>query len=166
MFSELGWTNSPCSKNLVELFNSREVFAWREWLHVWSDYYWRDMIGALNNMCSLSKALPSTLLLAFALLSAGHSASAHDSFCQQFGAEAVITTSRMFVTTLPASTFAVNPELLSGCVVRRKYWSELRRKLLITPAQERHCSKAGNTFAYTRDDNGEITTYCVDHIYN
>ena len=86
----------------------------------------------------------------------GNSASSQDLFCQQFGAESVITTSKLFVTTRPASTFAVNPEIQRGCVIRRKHWSELRRELLITPDQERNCNKASNTFAYTRDNNGEI----------
>lgn len=117
-------------------------------------------------MPSLSKFPVWFALLVPALLSTGHSASSHDLFCQQFGAEAVITTNKVFVTTLPASTFAVNPEIQRGCVIRRRHWGELRSKLLITPDQERNCSKTSNTFAYTRDSNGEKSIYCVDHIYN
>ena len=140
--------------HLVSLFDADVLISIGE-------YQWN-----LINMRSFVHGLACPGLLASTFLATGHSASAHDLFCQQFGAEAVVTTSRVFVTTLPASTFAVNPELLRGCVVRRKYWDELRRKRLITPDQERHCVKASSTFAYTRDSNGEIITYCVDHLYD
>ena len=116
-------------------------------------------------MRRLSKVMTWTALLTPALAFWVNPASSQDLFCQQFGAEAAITTSKLFVTTLPASTFTTNPEIMQGCVIRRKHWSELRRKLLITPGQERNCNKPSSTFAYTRDNNGEITTYCVDHIY-
>ncbi|EAU73065.1 DUF3172 domain-containing protein [Synechococcus sp. RS9916] len=95
-----------------------------------------------------------------------NSASAQDQFCQQFGAEAVITTSKVFVTTMPASTFVAKPEAQRGCVIRRKHWAELRRGHHITPAQESHCSKPSNTFAYALDKDGIKTTSCVDHIDN
>jgi len=106
-----------------------------------------------------------TALLTSTFVLGANPASSLDPFCQQFGAEAVVTTSKVFVTTLPASTFVSQAKTLRGCVIRRKHWNELRRKLLITPNQERDCIKSKNAFAYIQDANGEITTFCVEHIY-
>ena len=93
------------------------------------------------------------------------SASSRDSFCQQFGAEAVVTTNKLFVTISPASTFTVKPEVIRGCVIRRKYLSELLKWFLVAPDEIVDCNKDSSTFAYAHEKNGGITVYCVDHIY-
>ena len=112
-----------------------------------------------------SKILAWTIALISSSTVRSNPASSRDLFCQQFGAEAVITTNKIFVTTSPASTFTSNPEIMRGCVIRRKYWGKLLKKLLVTPDQKLNCNKASSTFAYTQDKNGKTTMYCVDHIY-
>jgi len=88
-----------------------------------------------------------------------------DIFCRQYGAEAVITTSKLFVTTLPASTFVAKIGSQRGCVIPRRHWNVLRKKNLITLGQEQNCNKPTNTFAYLFENETISTIFCVDHIY-
>ena len=54
---------------------------------------------------------------------------------------------------------------MRGCVIRRKYLSELLKELLVPPDQVLHCSKDIGTFAYAQNKNGELDIFCLDHIY-
>ena len=116
-------------------------------------------------MRCLFKPLGWTSLLISIFSFSSNTASSRDLFCQQFGAEAVIITSRLLFTTSPASTFTASPEVMRGCVIRRKYLSELLKELLVPPDQVLHCNKDISTFAYAQAKNGELEIFCVDHIY-
>lgn len=78
--------------------------------------------------------------------------------CIKFGASAMVTDLRVFVTLNPFRVFVTQPKMQPGCVLRTSNWTLLRQRELITAEAERDCKHRMNTFGFTGnlDDNPEI----------
>lgn len=81
--------------------------------------------------------------------------------CAQYGASAMVTDMRVFVTLNPLSVYVTQPNIRPGCVLRRNNWAIVEQKKLVTSDQVRECKDRLNTFGYTGklESNPEIT--CV-----
>jgi hypothetical protein len=69
--------------------------------------------------------------------------------CQQFGASAIVTDMRVFLTLNPFTVFVTQPAMQPGCVIRQNNWSILEQQKLVTQEQVRDCRKRMNTFGFT-----------------
>lgn len=69
--------------------------------------------------------------------------------CVQYGASAIVTDTRVFVTLNPFSVYISQPRMQPGCVLRTNNWSILEQKKLVTSDQVRDCKNRMNTFGYT-----------------
>lgn len=69
--------------------------------------------------------------------------------CVQFGASAIVTDMRIFLTLNPFNVFVTQPVMTPGCVLRRNNWSILEKEKLVTPEQVRNCKNRMNTFGFT-----------------
>ncbi|MCG5060401.1 MAG: DUF3172 domain-containing protein [Limnoraphis sp. WC205] len=82
--------------------------------------------------------------------------------CIKFGASAMVTDMRVFVTLNPFSVFVSRPRMQPGCVMRTSNWTILRQRDLITSEQERDCKQRMNTFGFTGDlDTGTPEVSCI-----
>ena len=68
--------------------------------------------------------------------------------CQQFGASAVVTDMRVFLTLNPFSVYLTQPKMQPGCVLRRTNWTLLEQKNLVSSEQVRDCKRRMNTFGF------------------
>ena len=68
--------------------------------------------------------------------------------CQQFGASAVVTDMRVFLTLNPFSVYLTQPRMQPGCVLRRTNWSLLEQRNLVSSEQVRDCKRRMNTFGF------------------
>ncbi len=69
--------------------------------------------------------------------------------CAQFGASAMVTDTRVFLTLNPFSVYVTQPKMQPGCVVRSSDWAILEREHLVSSPQIRECKNRMNTFGYT-----------------
>lgn len=69
--------------------------------------------------------------------------------CAQYGASAIVTDTRVFVTLNPFSVYISQPKMQPGCVLRTNNWSILEQRKLINGEQVRDCKQRMNTFGYT-----------------
>ncbi|XTZ20144.1 MAG: DUF3172 domain-containing protein [cyanobacterium endosymbiont of Rhopalodia fuxianensis] len=69
--------------------------------------------------------------------------------CVQFGASAIVTDMRVFITLNPFSVFVTQPAMQPGCVLRRANMSLLEQQRLITGEQVKDCKNRMNTFGFT-----------------
>ena len=69
--------------------------------------------------------------------------------CAQYGASAIVTETRIFVTLNPFTVYAAQPRMQPGCVLRSNNWAILEQKKLINSDQVRECKNRMNTFGYT-----------------
>jgi hypothetical protein len=69
--------------------------------------------------------------------------------CVQFGASAIVTDMRVFVTLNPLNFYVSQPSSRPGCVLRSNNWSILEQKGLVKPEQVRECKQRMNTFGFT-----------------
>lgn len=69
--------------------------------------------------------------------------------CQQYGASAVVTDMRVFMTMNPFSVYVDQPAMQPGCVMRRPNWSILERRNLVSSEQVHDCKQRMNTFGFT-----------------
>lgn len=69
--------------------------------------------------------------------------------CAQFGASAIVTDTRIFVTLNPFSVYVTQPKMQPGCVLRTNNWSILEQRKLVNGEQVRSCKQRMNTFGYT-----------------
>ncbi|YAI82215.1 MAG: DUF3172 domain-containing protein [cyanobacterium endosymbiont of Rhopalodia sterrenbergii] len=69
--------------------------------------------------------------------------------CVQFGASAIVTDMRVFITLNPFSVFVTQPAMQPGCVLRRANMSLLEQQKLITGEQVKDCKNRMNTFGFT-----------------
>lgn len=81
--------------------------------------------------------------------------------CVQYGASAIVTDMRLFVTLNPFSVFVTQPHMEPGCVLRRNNWSILERQNLVSNEQVGDCKRRMNTFAYTGPLEGSPDIKCV-----
>ena len=81
--------------------------------------------------------------------------------CQQFGASAVVTNMRVFLTLNPFSVYLTQPQMQPGCVLRRTNWSVLEQQNLISSEQVRNCKRRMNTFGFVGALEGKPVIDCV-----
>jgi hypothetical protein len=81
--------------------------------------------------------------------------------CVQYGASAMVTDLRVFLTLNPFSVFVTQPTMKPGCVLRQNNWSLLEQKNLVTSEQVRDCKRRMNTFGFTGDLNNKADIECI-----
>lgn len=69
--------------------------------------------------------------------------------CAQYGASAMVTDARIYVTLSPFNVYVSQPVMRPGCVMRSNNWSILEQRKLITSEQVRECKNRMNTFGFT-----------------
>ncbi len=73
--------------------------------------------------------------------------------CAKYGASALVSETRTFMTLDPKMTFISQPKVSWGCVIRRSNWAVLDQKNLVDSDEMRQCRERLNTFGYTGDLN-------------
>ena len=81
--------------------------------------------------------------------------------CQQFGASAIVTDMRVFLTLNPFSVYLTQPKMQPGCVLRRTNWSVIEQKKLVSSEQVRDCKRRMNTFGFVGVLEGNPKIDCV-----
>lgn len=81
--------------------------------------------------------------------------------CQQFGASAIVTDMRVFLTLNPFSVYLTQPQMQPGCVLRRTNWSVIEQKNLVSNQQVRDCKRRMNTFGFVGPLEGKPKIDCV-----
>ncbi|MCC0178668.1 DUF3172 domain-containing protein [Waterburya agarophytonicola K14] len=81
--------------------------------------------------------------------------------CQQFGASAIVTDMRVFLTLNPFSVYLTQPRMQPGCVLRRTNWTLLEQKNLVSSEQVRDCKRRMNTFGFVGVLEGKPKIDCV-----
>jgi hypothetical protein len=61
--------------------------------------------------------------------------------CIQYGASAIVTDMRVFVTLNPFNVFVTQPSMRPGCVLRQNNWALLEQKSLVNSDQVRDCKR-------------------------
>lgn len=69
--------------------------------------------------------------------------------CVQFGASAIVSDMRVFMTLNPFNVYVTQPTMRPGCVLRRNNWSILEQQRLISDEQVKDCKNRMNTFGFT-----------------
>ena len=69
--------------------------------------------------------------------------------CAKFGASALVTETRTFMTLDPKMAFTSQPKVSWGCVIRSSNWAVLEQKNLLDTDEMRQCRNRLNTFGYT-----------------
>ncbi|ACK70750.1 conserved hypothetical protein [Gloeothece citriformis PCC 7424] len=81
--------------------------------------------------------------------------------CVQFGASAIVSDLRVFITLNPFNVFVTQPVMQPGCVLRRNNWSILEQQKLISNEQVRDCKNRMNTFGFTGALEGSPRIDCI-----
>lgn len=81
--------------------------------------------------------------------------------CQQFGASAIVTDMRVFLTLNPFSVYLTQPQMQPGCVLRRTNWSVLEQQKLVSSEQVKDCKRRMNTFGFIGPLEGKPKIDCV-----
>lgn len=81
--------------------------------------------------------------------------------CIQYGASAMVTDMRVFVTLNPFNVYVTQPSMRPGCVLRRNNWAILEQKKLVSPEQVRDCKNRMNTFGFTGPLEGSPEIECI-----
>ena len=81
--------------------------------------------------------------------------------CQQFGASAIVTDMRVFLTLNPFSVYLTQPSMQPGCVLRRTNWSILEQQSLVSSEQVKDCKRRMNTFGFIGPLEGKPKIDCV-----
>jgi hypothetical protein len=81
--------------------------------------------------------------------------------CQQFGASAIVSDMRIFLSLNPFNVFVTQPTMQPGCILRQNNWSILEQQKLVTNEQVRDCKRRMNTFGFTGALEGKPQIDCV-----
>ena len=81
--------------------------------------------------------------------------------CQQFGASAIVTDMRVFLTLNPFSVYLTQPSMQPGCVLRRTNWSILEQQSLVSSEQVKDCKRRMNTFGFIGPLEGKPKIDCI-----
>lgn len=81
--------------------------------------------------------------------------------CQQFGASAIVSDMRIYLTLNPFNVFVTQPIMEPGCVLRQNNWSLLEKQDLVTNEQVRDCKRRMNTFGFTGVLEGKPKINCI-----
>jgi Protein of unknown function (DUF3172) len=82
-------------------------------------------------------------------------------FCNSYGASALVTTSRVYVTLNPFSVYVSQSDAVPGCVVLPNNWNLLLQKNAIADNDIRACRDRMNTFGYTGELDKAPRVDCV-----
>lgn len=69
--------------------------------------------------------------------------------CVQFGASAIVSDMRVFITLNPFNVYVTQPTMRPGCVLKKNNWAILEKQGLVTDQQVRDCKNRMNTFGFT-----------------
>jgi hypothetical protein len=81
--------------------------------------------------------------------------------CIQYGASAIVSDLRVFVTLNPFNVYVTQPVMQPGCVLRRNNWAILEQQKLVTSQQVSECKNRMNTFAFTGPLEGKPKIDCI-----
>ena len=81
--------------------------------------------------------------------------------CVQYGASAIVTDMRVFLTLNPFNVYVTQPKMQPGCVMRQNNWSILEQQGLVNEDQVRDCKRRMNTFGFTGSLEGSPQINCV-----
>ncbi len=81
--------------------------------------------------------------------------------CAQFGASAIVSDLRVFITLNPFNVYVTQPSMQPGCVLRRNNWSILEKQRLVSNEQVRDCKNRMNTFGFTGPLEGQPRINCI-----
>lgn len=81
--------------------------------------------------------------------------------CQQFGASAIVSDMRIYLTLNPFSVYVTQPIMEPGCVLRQNNWTLLEKQNLVSNEQVRDCKRRMNTFGYTGVLEGKPKINCI-----
>ncbi len=81
--------------------------------------------------------------------------------CVQYGASAMVSDVRVFVTLNPFNVYVTQPSMRPGCVLRRNNWAVLEQKKVVTSSQVRECKNRLNTFGFTGDLDSNPDIECI-----
>lgn len=86
--------------------------------------------------------------------------------CANYGASALVTETRTFMTLDPKMAFTSQPKVSWGCVIRSSNWAVLEQKTSLDTDEMRQCRNRLNTFGYTGDldnpDGSEVNCLYQD----
>ncbi|MDJ0706650.1 MAG: DUF3172 domain-containing protein [Leptolyngbyaceae cyanobacterium MO_188.B28] len=81
--------------------------------------------------------------------------------CAKFGASALVSETRTFMTLDPKMTLISQPKVSWGCVIRHSNWAVLEQKGLLSSEDMKQCQNRLNTFGYTGDLNTDSEVNCL-----
>ena len=81
--------------------------------------------------------------------------------CVQYGASAIVTDMRIFLSLNPFSVYATQPQMQPGCVLRRSNMTILEQKRLISGEQVRDCKNRMNTFGFVGSLESKPSINCI-----
>ena len=81
--------------------------------------------------------------------------------CMQYGASAMVTDLRVFLTLNPFNVYVTQPNMRPGCVMRQNNWSILEQQGLVNSEQVRDCKRRMNTFGFTGPLEGSPEINCI-----
>ena len=81
--------------------------------------------------------------------------------CVQFGASAIVTDMRVFITLNPFNVYVTQPVMQPGCVLRRNNWALLEQRNLVDGQQVNDCKNRMNTFGFTGPLEGKPKIDCI-----
>ena len=81
--------------------------------------------------------------------------------CIQFGASAIVTDMRVFVTLNPFNVYVSQPVMQPGCVLRGNNWAILEQRKLVDSRQVNDCKNRMNTFGFTGPLEGRPRIDCI-----
>lgn len=81
--------------------------------------------------------------------------------CVQFGASAMVTDMRAYVTLNPFNVYISQPTMRPGCVLRSNNWAILEQKKLVSQDQVRECKNRMNTFGFTGTLESQPDINCI-----
>ncbi|MBD1920219.1 DUF3172 domain-containing protein [Microcoleus sp. FACHB-831] len=81
--------------------------------------------------------------------------------CVQYGASAMVTDARIYVTLNPFNVYVSQPTMRPGCVLRTNNWAVLEQQKLVTSDQVNECKNRMNTFGFTGTLESKPEINCV-----
>ncbi len=81
--------------------------------------------------------------------------------CVQYGASAIVSDMRIFLSLNPFSVYVTQPTMRPGCILRKNNWSILEQRRLISNEQVRECKNRMNTFGFTGNLDSSPEISCV-----
>ena len=81
--------------------------------------------------------------------------------CIQYGASAIVSDMRIFLTLNPFNVYVSQPRMQPGCVLRRNNWYILEQQGLLNKEEVGDCKNRMNTFGFTGPLEGSPKINCI-----